>query len=259
MRELAETLGLMSVKVEAREYQLELAMEDLKNKNEELTRNITLRIESGFLFTTIILFLCIYIIVLFYMSSKGILVGSSKTYIMMILNFSVLIFSGIFVKLNHHSLPDWGITLKGVTQSLRESLLFSLPVAFFGILAKLMLVKFPHAIQFGSPIFESVGLTWIIAYIPIVILQEIVFRGFIQTSIERIVPVKYSAILAIALTSLIFAVTHIFYSFPTMIATMFGSIFFGWLFYRQKTLAGVILSHYILGILYVFTLKLICW
>jgi len=259
LADLAETIGLMIVKIEGREYLLEMALAEQKRQNDELKRSIALRSESGFVLCGIFTILASYIVSLYWMLSQQALDGGRKTKMMIACNVLILAVSAVYVKLHRHPLAEWGLTWNGALASIRESLLFSLPLAALGIGLKTFLVKSPVSPFFGEEVFASVSLTWLILYMPIVVLQEISARGFLQTSIARIVPERCSGTIAIVATSLLFAVTHIFYSMESMALTFAGSLFFGWLFQRQRSLAGVILAHYILGILYAFTLRLICW
>ncbi len=259
LEDLAETIGLMIVKIEGREYLLEMALEEQKRQNDELKRSIALRSESGFVLCGIFIIFAAYIVSLYWMLFHQILDGWTKTKMMIACNILILVVSAIYVKLHRHPLAERGLTLDGAMASIRESLLFSIPLAVIGIGLKAFLVGSPCSPFYGEAVFAPVSPAWLVLYMPIVVLQEISARGFLQTSITRIVPERSSAKIAIVATSLLFAVTHIFYSMESMVSTFAGSLFFGWLFYRQRCLAGVILAHYILGVLYAFSLRLICW
>jgi len=259
LRALAETLGLMSVKVEGREYHLEQLLAELKKKNTELERSAALRAESGFLFCSIVFLLCIYAIVLSGILSMGGNSEATKTAMTVGLMSVLLVFVGVFVKRHHYPWAAWGLTWKGGWRALRESLLFGIPPALVGIALKWTLVKIPSSPLFGHPVFETFRVSFMVVTLYAVgaIAQEVINRGFMQTSLERILTGKYRTLVAIATASLLFAVAHLHYSIPTMLATLLGGFFFGWLFYRHRTLVGVCVVHFLLGVLLLDILRLI--
>jgi len=256
--ELAETLGLMSVKVEGREYQLEQLLADLKKKNAELEQSAALRAESGFIFCSIFFILCIYAIALSSLLFAGWNNANTEKAMTLGMTAAIFTFVGIFIKCHHHSWATWGLTWKGGIRSLWESLLFSIPVALTGIALKWALVRIPASPLFGHPLFEPLyPPLMVVFYALVVIAQEIINRGFLQTSIERILTGKYRALTAISTASLIFAVAHLHYAIPTMLATLLGGFFFGWLFHRHGTLVGVSVVHFLLGLLFIDLLRLL--
>ena len=259
LRALAETLGLMSVKVEGREYHLEQVLAELKKKNVELERNVALRAESGFFFCSIVFLLCIYAIVLSGILSVDCNSEATKTAITLGLVSVLLTFAGIFYRRHHYPWAAWGLTWKGGVRALRESLLFGVPLALAGIALKWILVQIPASPLFGHPVIEPFDTSFMMAAIYAfgVIAQEIINRGFMQTSLERILTGKYRALVAITTASLLFAVAHLHYTIPTMLATLIGGFFFGWLFYRHRTLVGVCVVHLLLGLLFIDILGLI--
>ncbi len=258
LRELAETMGLMSVKIEGREFQLEQTLEALRKKSADLEHNLTLRAESGFLFCGIIIQLCLYTFLL--VSARQ--AGWQSPRVIWGLNLGLvllpLVFAVTFAKRHRHSLATWGLTWRGGWRALWESLLASLPVALGLVALKLFLSGRPAAACYGHPVFELAGLPgdwWF--YALLATGQEIVARGFLQTSIERILTVRYRSLAAIGMTSLLFAVVHLHYSPGFMLSTFAGGIFFGALYCRHRTLVGVSAAHFLLGHLVFDVLRLI--
>lgn len=259
IRDLAETMGLMCVKIEAREFGLEQALNDLKKEHEKLDQSCRLRAESGLLFGLIIFFLCLYMTGLYWMLNAGMLHSVGKSIFMSAINLTILAFSVFFIRRYRYPWGDWGFSLANSKRALVECLVVAIPVIAAGILVKWSLTANPGSLHFSNPVFEPLDPAWIIIYFPIAALQEIIARGFIQTSIARILPARHAATMAILLSSMLFAITHLFYSILTMGVTFLASLGLGWLFHRQKTLAGVVLLHYLLGLFYIFILKLIGW
>ncbi len=258
VRELAETLGLVSVKVEAREYKLEQTLAELRRKNAELERNAALRAESGFLFCGIVFFIGAYAITLSALLFAGWIDDDAQWGMTLGLILALLAFVGLFARRHRHPWASWGLTWWGGGRALRESLLFSLPVALGGVALKWALIRVPASPLFGHPLFEALTPPpALLLYAAGAVAQEVVNRGFLQTAIERMLTGKYRAEMAIVTAALLFAVAHMHYAIPTVLATLLGGLFFGWLFHRQRTLVGVCVVHFLLGLLFIDLLRLI--
>ena len=257
-RELAETLGLMSVKVEAREFDLEHKIEKIEQQRKELEHVGRLRAESGFLFCAIVLMLSTYTAVVFAGLTAGWISPRVETLITVGLLLAFLCIFGVYARRHRHAWATWGLTLKGSRRALKESLLWSVPVAATLIGLKGWLIGQSWAPFFGQPLFNW-KLSWLIVlmYFFLAVAQEIISRGFIQTTIERILTGRHRGLVAIFTTSVIFAVAHLHYSIATMLATMLAGLFFGWLYRRHQTIVGVSVAHFLLGTLVLDILRLI--
>lgn len=259
-RELAETLGMMTVKVEAREFELAHKIEQIEKQAQELARGEALRAESGFLFCSIILMLSAYTAVISAGLAAGWISARVETVITIGLLLALLTIFGAYIRRHNHARPwaHWGFTWQGSGRALQESLLWSVPCAGVLIGLKAWLVHQPWSSFCGQPLFNW-QLTWFIVlmYCFIAVAQEIIIRGFIQTTIERVLTGRHRGLMAIITSSVLFAVAHLHYSSATMLATMFGGFFFGWLYRRHPTLVGVSLAHFLLGTLAIDILRLI--
>jgi membrane protease YdiL (CAAX protease family) len=256
--ELAEMMGLMCVKVEAREFSLEQKIEEIEKRNAELKRVNTLRAESSFLLCTTILVLGAYMILLSVGLSAGWLTKDMATPVSLGL---MLVLLGVIVLYSHHHRypwATWGITWKGSRRALTESLLWCIPWSVAAVALKAWLIHQPSSRFYGEPLWDFripplvVGM-----YLLMSIVQEIICRGYAQNSIERVLTGKYRGLMAVVTTSVLFAVVHLHYSLSTMVATLLAGLFFGWLYRRHGTLTGVSLAHFLLGTLVIDVLQLI--
>lgn len=255
LRELAETLGLMSVKVEWREYHLEQLLAELKKKHAELESIAALRAESGFFFCSVVFLMSIYSVAVSGLPAAGYTGERIQTVVTAGMIAVLMAFAGIFARRHRYPWASWGLTWQGGARALRESLLLGIPVALAGIAFKWILAKIPASPFFGSPVFESLALSGLemVLYAFGVIAQEIIARGFMQASLARVLVGKYRVPAAIATASLLFAIAHLhYYSFFALLATLAGGFFFGWLFHRHGTLVGVCVIHFLLGLLIYF-------
>jgi membrane protease YdiL (CAAX protease family) len=257
MRDLAETIGLMGVKVEAREYSLEQKIAELEVKNDLLAKAEKLKTISGFMFSAIVILLSVYTIILSQAFTYGWFQPSAKSIITFGLLIVMVVLITLFLTNYSYPIQHWGLTWKGSKRSLIESLVYTTPIAVFAIVLKLILMNTPSSALYGKPLlsweFSSLQL---LIYTVSSLAQEFICRGFIQTNVEQMLTGRYRSAIAIVTTSVLFGVVHLHYSTPTMVVTILGGIFFGWLYSRHRTLVGITIAHYILGIL-LFNLCLI--
>lgn len=90
------------------------------------------------------------------------------------------------------------------------------------------------------------NLRFLLLFIPISVLQEIVFRGILMNMLER---VFRSPVFIIALNAGVFAFMHVIYlnSMFVLPMTFIAGIAFGWMYYKYKNLILISVSHTILN------------
>ncbi len=250
MRDLAETMGMMSVKIEAREHSLEQKIDEIKSKNEQLEQAAKLQSMSGFLLSTTVILLSFYVILVSQILTTTWVNSTVQTAI----TYSFVAGTGliIFLYLRKYRFPlsYWGLTFIGSKRALTESILVSIPIALFVIGLKLYLIKTPGSSFSGQPFLLS-AITGVKLFIYFMnsFMQEFICRGFIQNNSERMLTGKYKSLIAILTTSMLFGVVHMHLSGTTVLITIVAGIFFGLLYIRHRTLVGVTVSHFILGYL----------
>ena len=257
-RHLAETLGMMAVKLEAREFALEQKLEVIQEQKREIENAGALRAESGFLFCAIILLLSGYTILLAIGKTLGWFPGLGASYATMGLLGILMCFFAVYARRHKHAWATWGLTWKGGRKALAESLLVCALSAPAIIGLKWWLVRQSGTSSFGRPVFSgSISIVPAAAYLISAIGQEIISRGFIQSTLERVLVGKHQGSVAIVTSSVLFAVAHLHYSNRIVLATMFSGFVFGWLYRRHRTLVGVCIAHVLLGTLAIDILGLI--
>lgn len=161
--------------------------------------------------------------------------------------------AGTFFALKFTSLTvqDFGLG-KGV--NLRRSLLVDslLTVAAIGLLiaAKLVIRSIrPDLFPPDAPLIHwgHWGLARIL-YPITVVAQEILTRGAAQGSLQMVLPEKTPAIIPILVSSLFFASIHIHKGLFMMIGAFLLLSVFGLIYNKQKTVWGLCIPHYFLGI-----------
>ena len=79
------------------------------------------------------------------------------------------------------------------------------------------------------------------------VIQEIIVRSALQSSLHVFLTGKRAELRAIGVCALVFATNHLHFS-PLFAATvLLPGILWGWMFARQRNVAGVIFSHVVVG------------
>ena len=94
-------------------------------------------------------------------------------------------------------------------------------------------------------------------YAFIALSQELMARGFTQTCIERLLTGRRRTVAAIFLAAARFGAMHLHYSFVPGMVAFVGSILFGVLYARHRTVIGVTVCHYFLGLVVFGPLQLV--
>jgi CRP/FNR family transcriptional regulator, cyclic AMP receptor protein len=157
------------------------------------------------------------------------------------------IFTVVMVRMllgSTYPLRTFGVTTENWRRSLLESMAFTAPIVAAMWIARLAL---HDRVEPGSPFANfDIDLRFL-AYPLIVPLQEIMLRGAVQTSLTRFLIGKHHTLRAIVLSSILFGTTHMHISLPMTFTTILLSLGWGSLYARHRTLIGVSVSHYLIG------------
>lgn len=157
----------------------------------------------------------------------------------------------------------YGFNLDNWQQALKESLLVSFIICALIVVLKWFLISFIPGYE-STPLFNPYGTlqrlnlspqilphVWfllIILYSIHSCFQEIIVRGFLQSGLQVFLTGKYSVLLAILASNIIFSSFHLVFSFSFAGITFIPGLIWGWLYARQKTLLGVMISHILIGV-----------
>ncbi len=145
-------------------------------------------------------------------------------------------------------LNRFGITKAYFFSSMGESLLWT--IAFCAIITVIIDYFSTQPLHLSLTIKPS-RYTSVLIYLPFSFIQEFIIRGVLQTTLFNIYK-KQHLLLAIIVSNLIFACAHVtFFGFTHATLIMIPGIMWGYMYYRKPNLAGVTLSHTLIGI-YVF-------
>ena len=260
---VAEAFGMMIVKVEAREFRLERAVAEIRKKNAALEHASRARAEFGTMTSFIVIVLCVYTMALSYMQEVAKVDLNLRRSAVEIISFGFLILQILlavtYISRHKPRASDYGWTTHGWKRSVLVALGYS-AIALAGMVALKWWLVGHSSGWAGQPIIDWGywgGWFTVTSYFFVAPAQELIARGFLQSSIERFLTGKNRTAIAILLTSVQFGVVHLHFSFATGVVAMISGLLFGAIFARQRTLVGVSLSHFVLGTLAFGPLRLL--
>ena len=250
--ELAETFGMMSVKVEAREYALEQTINELREKKADLENANRIRTQLASIFISVILLITFYTFVLGFLNSGFItryeFLNHYKVYVSRGLEVVTLLIVIWMIISSGLPLRNFGVTFAGWKRSVFESVAVSAVV--IGVLLGLKIAAnayYPGLFKDTRLVrLEYFDYTYIV-YLVVAPLQEFITRGTVQSTLMRLFAGRYSGFLAILVTSFLFGSLHVYSSITLAVVALLTSWLWGWMYNRQKNLVGVSLSHFLIG------------
>ena len=88
-------------------------------------------------------------------------------------------------------------------------------------------------------------------------MQEFIARGCIQGGLHQFVSGKWAAITSIFLATMMFSVFHLMLDMKFALLTIIPSLLWGFLFYKERNLWAVAISHIIIGVVAFFVLGVV--
>lgn len=165
---------------------------------------------------------------------------------------------GVFVRVSGYPARFFGLTLQDAGRHVREAVLFTLPWMAGTVLLKIGLVHGVDAMQ-GWPVFQMFSAPppgapasgfnpWLaLAYVVFAPFQELIYRGGVQGPLSHFLTGRWRDPLAILGANIIFSAAHLYVSTGLAVMAFVAGLFWGWLYARQRGLAGVSVSHVLLG------------
>jgi CRP-like cAMP-binding protein/membrane protease YdiL (CAAX protease family) len=164
----------------------------------------------------------------------------------------------VFVRVSGYPARFFGLTLQGAGRHVREAALFTLPLMALTVLLKLALLTWVPGMQ-GLALFQMFAPApagapasgfnpWLaLAYVVFAPFQELIYRGGVQGSLSHFLTGPRRDALAIVGANIIFSAAHLYVSVGLALTAFAAGLFWGWLYARQRGLAGVSVSHVLLG------------
>ncbi|MBL8289316.1 MAG: cyclic nucleotide-binding domain-containing protein [Rubrivivax sp.] len=163
-----------------------------------------------------------------------------------------------FMRSSGYPAAFFGLTTKRAGRHVLQALLLTLPWMAVAVALKWWLVHNVASMQ-GQPLIQmgaapapgmpaSTFNPWLtLAYVVFVPLQELIYRGGLQGALEHFLTGPWRRALAIIGSNIIFSAAHLYISPGLSVTAFVAGLFWGWLYARQRSLAGVSVSHMVLG------------
>ncbi|MEM7184929.1 MAG: CPBP family glutamic-type intramembrane protease, partial [Spirochaetota bacterium] len=153
-------------------------------------------------------------------------------------------------------LSAFGLTLQDWKKRVAEAILWSIPILMLIVLVKWILIQFvpsmsnDYVLDFSRSrnMSTSTLIFSILAYAVFTPIQEFSFRCGIQSSLAIFYSGSHSVLFPIFFANLVFSMGHIHLSTLLAFLVFPPGLFWGWLFYKQKSLIGISVSHLIVGV-----------
>lgn len=204
---------------------------------------------------------CVYAIALTALPFLDGVLPASTSYVSIPLQLLFGVVGVAFIAQTKLPLRVFGVGFRDLLGSLGLAVAVTVP-----FLAVVTFVKWIVIVAKGSkaPVVESTDLahlvedprirTLVFVYVVSCIVQELIVRSALQASLHLFLSGKYARWRAIAVCALVFATNHLHMSALFAAVALLPGLVWGWMFDRKRNLAGVVLSHAVVGIWVFFLL-----
>jgi CRP/FNR family transcriptional regulator, cyclic AMP receptor protein len=234
----------------------------LRTSGEERLKEAVERINMGIFVIATIGLLALYILLLGLMPKISAHVAETSFVSIPLLGIFGLT-TAYFLRRSRLSAEVVGLSTSNLRRALVEGVLFSIPIMLLMVLAKWIYLH-SNPSHASTPVLEwravldHYGLWSELAFAGVyglfTAVQEFIARSGLQAPLERFLISKRRALLAIVLSNLLFATTHIHVSAQLALTVFFAGCFWGWMFKRHGNLYGCMVNHLILGTFVFFVL-----
>jgi CRP-like cAMP-binding protein/membrane protease YdiL (CAAX protease family) len=198
-----------------------------------------------------------------------VLVPESVRPLTSVLSFVFVIWAFIPVVLSLRRTPfpleSYGLTTRRSGPIALQALIWTIPLLLLVLVAKLAWIRWepsmagqplfdPASVFSGQPFSLGVYLFAIGLYLVHAPLQELVARAGLQGTLQHFIPTRDGRVnwKAVVISNLLFAASHSFIGFWFCVAAFVPGLFWGWMFAKQRSLVGVIVSHIAVGVWAIF-------
>ena len=208
-----------------------------------------LRHDSVLVFVSSIFYICTFIFIYAvwnYLGRPG-----EPSYLTRVLEVGGIALGFFVYKFTALSFKDLGLSFKNLAHNLKvDGIACLVIIAVFATIKLVTMNVAPqliaHPEAFYDPSWVSPGR--IVLYVFTAIIQEFLTRGIMQESLMRVITGPRSTVIALIMSTVMFASLHLMYSpfFMLGAAIMLGT--FGIVYLRQRSIWGLALIHFTFGI-----------
>ena len=143
------------------------------------------------------------------------------------------------------NLSDMGLSFRNIRKPVLANVIFSLSVWVVMIVAKVIAIRSGSGFfSEDQPFFDFTFTLGMKLYPLSVLLQEILSQSIIHECLMRILQGKYSHILSVFLSAVLFTTLHVHRGFEFMIGSMILVCIIGIIYRKQRTVWGLCITHY---------------
>ncbi|MEL6926582.1 MAG: CPBP family intramembrane glutamic endopeptidase, partial [Bacteroidota bacterium] len=161
-------------------------------------------------------------------------------------------------------MSEFGFNLNNWKANLQEALVWTAGFLLVLTCVKWVLVTFVSSLEgqavFSTAFIKNNSLRYLIGlnltYAILAPVQEFIVRGIIQGSLQNLLSGPKRVFWAILLSNLMFAALHLHNNISFALLTLLPGFFWGIMYYRQKSLLGVSVSHILIGLIGLLFLSL---
>lgn len=173
-------------------------------------------------------------------------------------SFPVIVLFGLaswqFIRKSGYPLSHFGIGPTHLLGSLFEACVLTPPFLVVITVLKALVLwltdsAFPlfERTDVAERLAESDVMLWLRIYAATAVVQELIVRGALQSSLEAFLTGPGRRTRAILVCALLFAISHLHISYLFALLALVPGLFWGWLYSRRPNLVGVSLSHLVVG------------
>lgn len=238
-----ESLGLMTIKLEANELALKSTINDLNSKNTDLAESIKNRELFSTIFVGLFLSISLYVFLLFLADS----LNFKSDYFPRIVELLFFITCFVIVKKSRLPLSFFGFTFHGAMKSIKYMLPSTMAICILLVVTKYVCIQNGVKGLDGALFYDQYFNSLILVYVPVVVMQEFLAKGVIQTIIEHVLAGRHARLWSIITAAALFGLVHIELSVEIALASFLFGIYWGVIYVKSRTLIGVSLSHLLIG------------
>ncbi|NNC81937.1 MAG: cyclic nucleotide-binding domain-containing protein [Flavobacteriales bacterium] len=221
------------------------------------------RVMSAKFFVQMVLGLIVFVFLLGFLTEQA--SEGESTFISFALLTIYGVWSFFYVRLSGLPMESFGLTMENFRPALSQVMKWT--SVFIGVLFLLkwvMVTFFPE--KFGTEIIEwygndedALGATILVAtlYSIHAVIQEFIARGCIQGGLLQFIVGRGSAFTAILVATLMFSSFHLMMDIKFAMLTIIPGLFWGYLFYKERNILAVSISHILIGLVAIFMLDIV--
>ena len=235
--------------------------EDMLEEAREKWRQEHLRVVSARFFVQMVIGLVLFT---FAMGSLNELAQHvESTYLSFGVLFVYAVWSFVFLRQSKLPLAAFGLDMS----NFKPAVIFALKgtgvfIVAMGVLKWIQITLAPEA--YGSNLFDLYAndggvptVVLILLYSIHAIMQEFIARGCIQGGLHQFISGKWAPAVAIFLATMMFSVFHLMLDMRLALLTIIPGLLWGFLFYKERNVLAVAISHILIGVVAFFVLGIV--